>query len=100
MGSGGLLSVDDIARDRGWSHQWAWRWLRRLEKRHGAKLVLQKRTLYIERSELARVIAFLPRAIDPKIARELRLIVERIEALEGRQNGLANELRALKNAIG
>lgn len=95
-----LLSVSDVARVRGWHRVTGWRWLRRVEREHGAKLVRQGRTLYIERSELARIVALLPKPMDPRIVRLLRSIQERLDAIESRQNGFANDLQQLRRAAG
>jgi molybdenum-dependent DNA-binding transcriptional regulator ModE len=36
------LTVADIARDRGWSHGYAWKWLRGIEKKCGAAVVWRR----------------------------------------------------------
>lgn len=73
-----LLSVSAIALQRGCDRTTAWRYLRSLERRHGARLIREKRTLYIEPTELARVVALEKTSWE----RELRKADERIEALE------------------
>ena len=91
----GLLSAADIARDREWSYVTAWRYLRRVEKQYGVRLVKQRRTLFIDATDLAR-IALIEKSRDPVVYERLQYLEDRIEALEARQDGLANDVGAMR----
>ena len=94
-----LLTVSAIARDRGWNRMRAWRWLRKIERLHGAKLSRHPTTrqIGITRDELQRVTRREEIARDP--AAGLRDLLDRVEALESRQNGMARELSEMRRVV-
>ena len=99
--SDGLLTVAEIAADRGWDRTTAWRWLRRLEREYGARLVRDPRTrsLCIGRIEFARVSALVVAAKKKNADPQIQTILERLDELEARQNGLAREVATLRKTV-
>jgi hypothetical protein len=95
-----LLSVADIAEERHCDNKTALRWLLRLERELGAHLVRQggRRKLYVERSELARVVALDQGRPDAVFIKKLDAFLERLDELEQRQNGLVREVSELRHA--
>lgn len=82
-----LLSVSAIAAQRGCDRTTAWRWLTAAERTHGAKLVRQKRTIYIDAAEYMRVVALDQSAVRGAIAaleRRFAAIEERMGLFERR----------------
>lgn len=86
----GLLSPSQIARKRGWSRQYAHRWLRTLQRKHGAQLVVGEHgRLYISREELARLAVNLS---SESTERTISDLLSRVETLESLVNGLSCDM--------
>lgn len=100
--SSSLLSVSAIALERHCSDRTALRWLLRLEAEHSAILVREgkSRKVYIDREELARVVALDQGKATAAFVRKLDTFLERLNEIETRQNALAQEVFELKRAAG
>ena len=91
-----LLSVAEVAELRGVDHSTAWRLLVALERDHGAKLVRQKRTIFIRHDELRQSLARAPVAQLRQLGREVAVLRRRLTAAETRQKMLEDEIRAFR----
>lgn len=93
------LTVPQVARARGCHRMTAWRWLVRMEREHGAKLVRDPRTrqIRISRDELIRVARREQMAHDPSAS--LRHVLDRLEELESWRNGASREIAELRRAL-
>lgn len=88
-----LISVAALATQKGWNRTTAWRYLTRLERESGAKLIRQRRTLYIAADELARVVASSPARKERQTSRELAAVRRRLADVESRQKTMEAEMR-------
>jgi hypothetical protein len=82
---------------RNWSRWKAWRHFRRLEAKHGEKVIKRRgRILYTTAECLKHVAEPWVSPTDPRVLRRLDALEARANESEGRINGLANEVREFR----
>lgn len=91
-----LLSVADVARLRKCDRTTAWRWLKTLEREHGAKLFRQNRTLFIDPAALRLIVAALPARNERRMAQQIDGLRRRVGELELRQKRTDEALREFR----
>lgn len=96
MTPAGMVPTTAIASARGWSRQWAWRYLTRLEREHGLRLVRDGRTIYVDPEELRRAVALESAKKDARVVQQVGRLKKRVCDLEERQKATEMELREFR----